>query len=70
MAAGLLAAFAWGLSEVVDEARSYATVHGFPADTSRDEATTVVLLALAGTLLLIAAAVWRSRATAPGRRRG
>jgi hypothetical protein len=57
VAAGLLGAFAWALSEVVEEARTYATVHGLPADTSHDEATTVVLLTLAGALLLIAAAV-------------
>ncbi|GAA2723306.1 hypothetical protein CAE01nite_12640 [Cellulomonas aerilata] len=70
VAAGLLSAFAWGLREVVEEARSYATVHGFPADTSRDEATTVVLLALAGGLLLIAAAVGRPRGASPMRRHG
>lgn len=57
MIAALLAAFAWGLSQVVVEARGYAAVHDLPADTSSDQATVVVALllavALSATALLV-----------------
>lgn len=60
-AAALLAAFAWGLSQVVVEARGYAAVHGLPADTSTDQATVVAALLLAAALAATALLLHRPR---------
>jgi poly(3-hydroxybutyrate) depolymerase len=50
--AALLGGFAWGLGEVVEEARTYADVHGLAADTTGDEATRAVLLVLVVVLVV------------------